>query len=243
MDNSIYIAVSRQLALFRDLEATANNIANTNTVGYGSEHILFDSYLTKDVNQGERNDMAFANPAYSYRNLATGSMAVTGNDLDMAIQGEGYFQVQTPLGIRYTRAGNFQRSGEGILITPDGHPVLDASGQIIQFPEDTQTITVGELGNIKANGEDFANLGIVMFENPQLLERLGSKLYASEVAPLPAEGVRVLQGTLEGSNVQPVLEMTHMIEVSRSVESTAQLIASIYDLERKAATAWAKPAQ
>jgi flagellar basal-body rod protein FlgF len=243
MDNSIYITLSRQLALFRDMEATANNIANANTTGFNSEHILFDSFLAKDINQGNRNDMAFAHDVTSYRNTSTGPMSITGNDLDVAIQGDGYFQVETPLGTRYTRAGNFRIGGDGTLITADGYPVLDASGQQIVFPDTIGEIQIGEAGNLKADGEDFATLSIVSFENPQLLERAGNTLYKSEVVPQQAIGARVLQGTLEGANVQPVLELTHMIDVSRSVENTSQFISAMYDLERKASNAWAKPAQ
>src|SRR4051812_9350277 len=107
MDNNIYIMLSRQMTLFRDMDVTANNIANTNTTGYSAEHILFSSYLTKDVNRGDRNSMAFAHDVSTYRDTESGPMKVTGNDLDMAIQGDGYFTVETPLGTRYTRAGNF----------------------------------------------------------------------------------------------------------------------------------------
>src|SRR5258708_5552303 len=111
MDNSIYVTLSRQLALFRDMDVTANNIANANTTGYNAEHIMFDSFVTKDANQGDRNPVSFANDVATYRNIENGSMQITGNDLDLAIQGNGYFIVETPLGTRYTRAGNFQVSG------------------------------------------------------------------------------------------------------------------------------------
>jgi flagellar basal-body rod protein FlgF len=238
MDNSIYIALSRQLALFRDMEVTAGNIANANTTGYSSEHIMFSSYLTKDVNQGNRNDMAFAHDIASFRNTETGTMQVTGNPLDLAINGQGYFVVETPLGTRYTRAGNFQIDGNGTLTSAEGYPVLDNSGQQISFPDDARVIEVGSLGNLKINGEDFATLGVVEFENEQLLERLNSGLYASEITPVQSETVAVIQGSLENSNVQPVLEMTHMIEVSRAVANTAKFVEIMYDLQRKTANTW-----
>lgn len=243
MDNSIYITLSRQVALFRDMDITANNIANANTTGYNAEHIMFKSFLAKDINQGNRNEMAFAHDISSYRDTTTGPMTITGNDLDVAISGEGYFQVLTPLGTRYTRAGSFRIGSDGVLTTAEGYPVLDVSGQSITFPDDVREVSIGEAGNIKSNGEDLANLGIVSFENPQVLERVGGHLYKSDVTPETASNVRVLQGSLENANVQPVLELTHMIDVSRSVENTSQFIAAIYDLERKASNAWAKPGQ
>ncbi len=240
MDNGIYIALSRQMALFRDMAVTANNIANANTTGYSSEHIMFNSYLTKDVNQGNRNDMAFAYDVASYRNTDSGTLQSTGNPLDVAIKGPGYFVVQTPLGNRYTRNGNFQIDGNGLLVNSEGYPVLDSSGQQISLPDDTATIDIGSVGNLKVNGEDFATLGVVQFDNEQLLERLNGGLFASEITPLQTENVVVAQGALENSNVVPVLEMTHMINVSRAVGNTAKFVEVMYDLQRKAANAWAQ---
>jgi flagellar basal-body rod protein FlgF len=238
MDNSAYIALSRQLTLFRDMDVTSNNIANANTTGYSSEHIIFDSYVTKDINQGKTNPMAFANDLSTFRNTETGPLRATGNDLDVAIQGNGYFAVQTPLGIRYTRAGNFQIAADGTLSTADGYAVLDASSQPIVLPEDTNEIRIGEGGNMKVNGDDFATIGVVQFSNPQLLERLSGKMFRSSIPAQPADNVRVAQGMLEGSNVQPVTELTHMMTLSHTVTDTAQFIGVIYDLERKAANAW-----
>lgn len=242
MDNSIYVTLSRQLALFRDMDVTSGNIANANTNGYGSQHIMFNSYLTQDVNQGNRNDMAFANDISTYRDTRQGGMKVTGGQLDVAIKGPGYFMVQTPLGIRYTRAGNFQLDGNGQLITPDGNPVLDVSSQPITFPEDTREISIGSLGNIAVNGVEFTSLGTVQFENEQALRHAGGALYMSEITPLPTDQIHVVQGVLENSNVQPVTEMTHMIEVSRAVSSTSKFIEVVYDLQRKAANTYSQQA-
>lgn len=240
MDNSIYITLSRQLALFRDMDETANNVANANTTGYSAEHLLFNSYMTKDVNQKQRNDMAFAYDISSYHSFENGAIKTTGNALDLAIQGEGFFAVESPLGTRYTRAGSFQLDAAGTLITADGKPVLDDGGQKIVFPADTREIVVGEAGNISVNGSEFAKIGLYKFENPQLLERLDAATFKSEVPPQPATDVRVAQGALESANVKPVMELTHMLEVSRSVGNTAKFIESIYDLQRKAANAYAQ---
>lgn len=240
MDNSIYVTLSGQLALFRNMETTANNVANAETTGYNSEHILFNSYVAQDVNQGDRNPMAMATEAATYRDTKSGPMKTTGRSLDVAIQGDGYFEVQTPLGVRYTRAGNFQISADGTLVNADGYPVLDNSAQPILLPDNTTKIEIGSLGNLKINGEDYGNIGVVQFDNPQLLERAGNQIYKSDVVPQPAESAQVLQGTLEGSNVQPVLELTHMIDLSHRTTDTAQFISVVYDLERKTADAWAQ---
>ena len=240
MDNSIYVSLSRQLTLFRDMDVTANNIANANTTGYSAEHILFNTYLTKDDNDGERNPLAFANDISTYRNTENGSLRPTGNDLDVAIQGNGFFVVQTPLGKRYTRSGNFQIDGSGQLATAEGYPVLDNTGQAISMPDNTTSIEIGSIGNIKVNGNDNGNLAVVQFANPQLLERSTGKLFKSDIEGQPATtDFRVAQGMLENSNVQPVSELTHMMTLTHAVTDTAQMIAIVYDLQRKASNAWA----
>jgi len=242
MDNSIYITLSRELALFRDMDETANNVANANTTGYSAEHLLFNSYLTKDVNQKKTNDMAFAYDISSYHSFENGEIKKTGNTLDFAIQGEGFFAIETPLGTRYTRAGNFQIDAKGTLVTADGKPVLNDTGQRIEFPPEARDITVGEAGNISVDGSEFAKLGVYKFGNPQLLERVDGASFKSEITPEPADAARVAQGALENSNVKPVVELTHMMEVSRSVANTAKFIESMYDLQRKAATTYAQQA-
>lgn len=237
MDNGIYIALSKQMALFRDMEMTANNIANADTTGYNAEKMMFDDFLVKG---GDGPKMAFVNDVASYRDTREGTLKTTGNPLDVAISGPGYFKVQTPLGERYTRSGNFQLDASGVLVTSDGYPVLDDGGQPITFePEDT-AITIGESGNISVNGAERGVLGIAEFKNPQMLERLNATLYKADGQPDPATESRVLHGILEGSNVQSVLELTHMIQVSRNTASTAKMIETSYDLARKAANTWAR---
>lgn len=240
MDNSIYITLSRQLALFRDMDVTSNNIANTNTTGFNAEHMLFNAYLTKDVSQRKENPMAFDYDIATYRDITGGPIHATGNQLDLAIQGNGFFSVDTPLGKRYTRAGNFQVDGNGTLVTAEGNAVFDTNGQRITFPPEAENIKIGEAGNVSVNGEEFTNIAIYQFENPQLLERLNGALFRSEIDPQIATQAKVVQGALEGSNVQSVVELTHMIDVSRSVASTAKFIETMYDMQRKAANTWAQ---
>lgn len=239
MDNGIYITLSRQLALFRDMNMTANNLANANTTGFGAEHIMFNSYLNKDVNQRVQNNMSFANDISSYRNLENGPMQVTNNQLDAAIKGNGYFSVETPQGTRYTRAGNFQIAGDGTLMNASGHPVLDPAGQRIVFPDNVSTVEIGSVGNLKVNGDDFGAIGVHAFENEQAMEQVGHGLYKTDALPQPTTAT-VVQGILETSNVQPVIELTHMIDVSRSVASTAKYVAALYELQRKAADVWTR---
>jgi flagellar basal-body rod protein FlgF len=244
MDNGIYIALSRQLALFRDMAATTNNLSNTNTTGFQAEKMLFSELLSNDNNRGDKNKMAFANDVSTYRSVKTGSLSATGGQLDVALKTPGYFMVETPLGNRYTRAGNFSLAGDGTLVTPEGYAVLDDSGQHIEFPPETNEVVIGSAGNIAVNGEDFGTIGVAIFENEQLLRQTSGGLFSSDVEPTigSAENITMAQGMLENSNVQPIIEMTHMIQVSRDVASTAKYIETLYDLQRKTSNTWSQQA-
>lgn len=245
MDNGIYVALSRQMALFRDMDVTANNLANVNTTGYTGEKMLFTDYLVDD---GNRHKIAFTQDIATYRVLDQGPLQATGNPLDMAISGPGYFQIETPLGTRYTKAGKFTMNHEGTLTTIEGYPVLDASGQQIQFDDTDRDIQVGENGQITVATlegalEERGQVGIVEFEDEQKLERLNSTMFRTDMAPLPQQTSRVLQGTLEQSNVSPIQELVRLTKLSRSTSSTAKYVEVMYDLQRKANNTYARAQQ
>jgi flagellar basal-body rod protein FlgF len=238
MDNGIYIALSRQMGLFREMNLTANNIANADTGGYNAEKIMFDDYLVKGGQKGPKQ--AYVNDVSSYRDTEEGPMKSTGNPLDMAISGPGYFVVQTPLGERYTRSGSFQIDMNGTLVTKEGYSVLDNGGAPIVFQPEDGEISLGEAGNIVVDGEERGNIAMVEFDNPQMMERLNATLYRADGLARPAVESRMLHGVVEGSNVKPVLELTRMMTVTRSVGSTAKLIEAQYELQRKASNTWAR---
>jgi flagellar basal-body rod protein FlgF len=239
MDNSIYVALSRQTAAFRHLDVVASNIANANTPGYKAEEVLFEAYL--QGNDGNDESIAYLNDVSSYRDDSQGRMQVTNETFDVAIEGEGYFSVQTPLGERYTRAGNFQINAEGNLSTVEGYPVLSGDGQPVTIDPTLRNIVIGERGNISANGEEIGAIGVKQFANTQLLDRVGNNLYKSDVGGVPSEtGFRVVQGALEMSNVSAISEMTELITVSKNVSSAAKLIESMYDLQRKTSSTFTR---
>lgn len=237
MDNSIYITLSRQMALFRDMEVTSNNIANADTPGFNAEKLMFQDYLVKDSNKRED---AYAYDPSSYRDTSNGSMKQTGNPFDLAINGDAYFQVQSPLGIRYTRAGNFQVDSEGTLMTNDGYPVLGADGGQITVPTNAMNVAINAAGQMTADGEEIGQVGIMEFQNEQAMTRLGNNMYTSAETPQPSESGRVMQGFLESSNVTAVTEMVRVMNVSRAVTNTAKFIETMYDLERKTGSVYAK---
>lgn len=242
MDNGIYIMLSRQVGLFQDMAVLANNIANVNTTGYQAQRLLFNEYLVKEGNieSAKNQKMAFADGATSWQDNTNGPIRVTNNPLDVALQGEGYFAVETPLGTRYTRAGNFTINAEGTLVTQEGYPVLDNANKHINFDPETKEIAIGGAGNITQDGAELGILGVYSFDNPQELQRAGDTLFRADAEAKPVIAPRVSQGTLEGANVQAVLELTHMIDISRSVGSTAKYIDTMYDLQRKTSNTYAQ---
>lgn len=239
MDNGIYISLSRQMALFRDLEMSANNIANANTAGFNAQKMIFSEYLAKDQ---KRKD-AYANDITSYRDTAKGSFRTTNNPYDLAISGPGYFQVETPYGTRYTKAGNFAVDPQGTLMTVQGYPVLGNDGGRIVIPDTVQRVVINGAGQVSGDGNDIGQIGVVEFENEQKMERMGDSLYSATEEAIPAEKSRVVQGAIESSNVSAVAELIRVQEVSRSVGSTAKFIETMYDLQRKVASVYAKTAQ
>lgn len=244
MDNGLYIALSRQVTLFRDLEATANNIANINTTGYNAEKLAFDDYLVDSKLEGKLNQkIAFTSDPISYRDTSNGPLKVTGNTFDLAINGPGYFSIQTPLGTRYSKAGNFQIDANSTLVTPDGYPVLSTDGATVVIPDDATNVLVREDGAVTVGDQEVGRVGVSEFGNEQALKRLGNNFYSSDEVPLPATQSRVLQGTLEGSNVSGVSELVRIVKLERAAGSTAKYVEIQYDLQRKSSNAFTRAQQ
>jgi flagellar basal-body rod protein FlgF len=241
MDSSVYIVLSRQLAQFRDMEISANNIANTNTPGYSAQKLVFSQYMVDNGKTGKKD--AYADAAYDYRDTTGGAIQNTGNPLDLAISGKGYFQVETPLGTRYTKSGSFQVSSEGTLVNVNGYPVLGNDNSQISIPLGSRTIEINALGQIKANGQTAGQVGVVEFQNEQALNRRGNSLYEAAETPQPAQTARVLQGAIEASNVNGVTELVRVMELSRSFASSSKFIETIYDLERKTSSTLSRSKQ
>lgn len=239
MDNNVYIVLSKQMAMFRKMDMVANNIANVNTTGFQAEHMMFNDYLVDD---GNRHKMAFAQDIATYHDLRQGSMRATGNELDFAIKGDGYFSLQLGNGqVAYTRAGAMQLDGDGFIINPDGNQLLDADGNPIQINPEDRKIVVGEDGLIIVDGEERANIGMVEFQNPQLLKQFGSSsmVIANGAVPVEAQNSRMMQGVLEESNASAITELVDMTTTTRGVTNTAKFIEVMYDLERKVNNAYA----
>lgn len=231
MDTTSYLALSRQVTLQRHLATLATNIANASTSGYRAQHTVFEQVL---LQAGDAGRVAFVQDVALARDLSPGPVEQTGNPLDVALEGSGYLSFATPAGTRYGRAGRLELDAEGRLVGPEGHPVLDDGGNPISLPADDLAITVGPDGTISGRSGPLARLGIVDFAHEQALERTGDGLLAATEFPAPASTTRVVQGALEGSNVQPVVEMTAMLETVRAFEGAQKLLDTEHELERQA---------
>ncbi|MDO5371067.1 flagellar hook-basal body complex protein [Paracoccus sp. (in: a-proteobacteria)] len=214
MDNAIYAALTRQSGLMREMRAVANNMANGSTTGFRREGVVFSEHLTALDGRGT---LSMANAHGRKVDLSPAPLAQTGGKLDLALEREGFFMVQTPQGNRLTRAGAFMTSAEGELVNADGHRVLDDGEAPIALPPGTRHIGVGPDGTISADGQPVGRVGVFAQTDPARLRHEGGTLFVAEGAE-PAPEAVVRQGFLEESNVNPVLEIARMIEVQRAYE-------------------------
>lgn len=239
MENTHLIQLSRQVALRRELDVIANNIANINTAGFKGDGAMFEQYLMPVARAEEfaRPDrqLSYVQDRGSYINAAQGALQQTGSPLDVAIDGEGLFVVATPQGERYTRAGGLQINAANQLVTADGHPVLGEAGPI-QFQDRDRDITIGRDGTISVPDGIRGRLRVVTFGSMQELVKEGSGLFVAPdgAAPLPVANPRVVQGAIERSNVEPVTEMARMIDVTRTYTMIAGMIQQQSDMRRTA---------
>lgn len=209
------------------MDIVANNIANMNTTGFKGEDMMFVEHLvkTKGGDKPAGLKLAYSRDIATLMNTAEGPMESTGNPLDLAISGDGFFVVQTPQGERYTRNGRFQLNEGGQLVNQAGQAVLSAGGQpFILAPEDKE-ITISRDGTIATNNGTLGKLKVVRFDNPQVLKRVAGGLLSAEgVQPTDVPSPNVAQGMLEGANVQPIFEMAKMIDIHRTYESVRNFI-------------------
>jgi len=235
METPMAIALSAQSALRQKLNIIAHNVANANTTGFKHQRMQFNEFLMRTA---PRQEVSMVQDRALFRNLSEGPLIETGNSFHVALMGPGYFTVETPMGPRYTRAGDFQLDGDGRLVDQNGLAVLDQGGNPIRIPDGSGSISIDGTGTITADGIPGLQIGrldVVTFENEQAMMELGGGLYATDQDPEPAPPeTEVRQGVLEGSNVQPVVELTQMIEVSRSYERASRLLDGEHERIRRA---------
>lgn len=216
MDNAIYSALTRQTGLLKEMRVVANNIANLSTTGFRHEGVVFAEHIA--ALEGPDGSLSMASAEAHVTSAAQGGLQKTDGTFDLAIEGEGFFMVQTPQGQRLTRAGAFTPGPDGTLQTVEGYPVLDAGGAPILVPLDLGQIAVAGDGTVSAGGVPLGQIGLVLPADPLGLVREDGVRFAAPGGTVPAETARMLQGYVEASNVNPVAEIARMIEVQRAYE-------------------------
>ena len=215
MDNAIYTTLTRQSGLMREMQVVANNIANAATTGFRQEGLIFSEHV-KRIEGGASLSMATANVRNTL--MLQGGLTQTGGPLDLAIEGEGFFLIETPQGERLTRAGHFSASADSELVTTDGFRVLDTGGAPVFLPPDASDLSVAADGTLSAGGIPLAQIGLVQPVDSLGMIRETGVMFRADAGVEPAEAGRILQGFLESSNVDPISQIARMIEVQRAYE-------------------------
>ena len=226
--NPMYVLASRQMALNKNHDRIADTVANVNTTAYKTEK---DIHIEVDKNTGDRYRVSFAGIGQTLRQYEQGPLIATGRQLDVAINGPGYFMVETPRGTRFTRAGNFKVTAEGVLTTKEGYAIVGAGGGRVEFAEQDVNIKIRDNGLVSAGAEERGQIGVFIFEDDQQLIREGESLYRTSQAPQIHEESAVVQGMLEGSNVNSVQAMTQLVDVSRNIEKMRNMQKQLHDLQ------------
>ena len=215
MGLSSYVTVSRQSGLMNEMQIIANNIANSATTGYRQEGLIFSEFV--DSSQG-RSSLSMSRSQIHNTSMAQGTLTQTNGSFDFAIEGEGFFMVETPSGQRLTRAGSFSPNPDGDLVTMDGYRVMDAGGSPVFVPGSAENVNVAADGTISADGQPLGQIGLFLPTDPLGMVRESGVMFRADAGAEPAENGKILQGFLEGSNVNPISQLARMIEVQRSYE-------------------------
>jgi len=236
MDNAIYVGLSRQMLLQRELDIVANNLANVDTAGFKFESLIAnDDQVTTPTPGAAPTPVDFVASAGVARDYSQGPLTQTGSPLDVAIDGKGFFQITTAAGPRFTRDGRFRMDATGRIVTQDGDPVQGDGGDIVLDPKKGQ-VTIASNGDISQEGQLVGKLQVVTFASLAALSKDGANLYRndSNLTPQPSTAAELKQGMLEGSNVQPVSQITRLIEINRAYDAVANMMASTGQLATSA---------
>ena len=236
MSGAIYMAASGAITQQMRLEVLSNNLANVNTVGFKEDRAIFKIPETPESKKNSEQELLEDKKKIRLSSLqefstltdfSQGKLKITSNPMDLALEGKGFFCIQTPGGVQYTRNGNFTLNSNGNLVTQEGYAVLGDSGEITINGDN---FTVDSEGKISVDGNDIETLKIVDFTFPYNLKKTGNTSFIpadSNIKEIKAEDVKVNQGANEMSNISAIKLMTEMIEVQRAFESYQKVIQSI----------------
>lgn len=236
MENAQLVSLSRQVALQRQIDVVANNVANLNTTGFKAESILFEQYdmpTARDNDFSGNQSVAFTQDWATIHDMANGALEQTGNPLDVGLSGPGFLTVSTSAGTKYTRSGSLAIDATGTLVDLAGNPVLASDGAQFHFDAADTGVTILKDGTITTSQGIKGKLGLVEFPDPQQVQRDGNNLWTGS-NPAPAHATQVVQGSIERSNVSGVTEMANLIRVQRAYEQLASIMQRQDDLRTSA---------
>ncbi|MFZ5739068.1 flagellar basal-body rod protein FlgF [Rhodopseudomonas thermotolerans] len=244
MENALLVGLSRQVVLERQMDVVANNLANISTTGFKAERSMFQEFLNTGAHEDNfaRPDrrISFVQDRATFHDLSTGPLEQTKNPLDVAIDGQGFLVVQTPQGERFTRDGSLKINAQGQLVNGSGFPVLGTGGPIVIQPTDKE-VSISPDGRVSVlEGTSIIDslrgkLRVVSFDRPQSLIKEGGNLFAPTSDQGTPDIKSVLrQGYVEKSNVNSVLEMTRMIEVTRTYTQISAMLQQQSELRKSA---------
>lgn len=231
MESPLIVALSRQMAVYDQMSVLADNIANMSTSAYKAERLMFKQYVAR-TDQGDV--VNFPQEYGVHREMRPGPIERTGNDLDLALRGDGYLTVRTPAGIRYTRNGHLSLNDKGEIVTSQGYRILNTADQPIVIGTAVKKISISRDGVVSGDGKNLGQLQLVAFGNDQRLKRTGEGLYVTDAPPQKPKNLEVLQGNLEGSNVVPILEMTQFMKAVGAYQSAKKVIDQEHERQRTA---------
>jgi flagellar basal-body rod protein FlgF len=243
MDNTTYVGLSKQILLQRELDIAANNLANVDTTGFKVESLMSAADTATPARTiGVSQPVQFAVSNGVARDFSQGGLQQTGAPLDLAIQGQGFFQVQTSSGVQFTRDGRFATDSQGQLVTQNGDPVLGASGSPITLNPQGGPPAIGRDGTItqmlpgQSQAQVIGQVGVVNFADLSALSKQGGGLYSNStnVQPTPTTDATIKQGMLEASNVQPIIQVTDLIRINRAYSAMAQMMSDTASLSETA---------
>lgn len=216
MENATYTALTRQSGLMNEMRVVANNLANISTTGFRTEGVIFTEHV-RALGPGDPS-LSMATASARETVMLQGTLTQTGGSFDLAIEGDGFFLIETPGGERLTRAGSFTPNENGDLVTPEGYRVLDAGGAPVFVPQGAGPVGIAPDGTVSAGGQPVGQIGLVKPLNIIGMVREDGVRFRADDGFEPALDGRMLQGFLEESNVDPVLQVSRMIEVQRAYE-------------------------
>jgi flagellar basal-body rod protein FlgF len=236
MDITTSLAASRLVAQQRAMDITANNIANANTPGFRTERVQFGDWIDQQPNMASPpggHSITYTQDRVTYRETQPGTLTHTANPFDLALAGDGYFTVNTRNGPRLTRDGRFSPMPDGTLADGNGNALLDTTGKpILIAPTDTQISIAGD-GSISSENGAVGKIGIVRSTDPLKLRAEGATNFVSDSPTTPVAAPGIVQGAVEGSNVQPVLEVTRMMDDVRQFQFVTQLVQAEGDRQQQ----------